>query len=46
LCRTLAIGLDLPTLIGATCFGYAGQRVEITATAVVPDPERDPDRGQ
>ncbi|MGW4022154.1 RidA family protein [Streptomyces sp. NPDC005009] len=33
----LSAGPHSSTLIGVACLGYAGQLVEITATAVVPD---------
>ncbi|MFF7049181.1 RidA family protein [Streptomyces griseorubiginosus] len=35
----LSSGPHSSTLIGVACLGYTGQLVEITATAVVPDPE-------
>ncbi|MFI8087649.1 RidA family protein [Streptomyces sp. NPDC086080] len=34
----LSAGPHSSTLIGVACLGYTGQLVEITATAVVPDP--------
>ncbi|MEU8981448.1 RidA family protein [Streptomyces sp. NPDC048309] len=34
----LSIGPHSSTLIGVACLGYTGQLVEITATAVVPEP--------
>ncbi|MFC7217847.1 RidA family protein [Streptomyces polyrhachis] len=34
----LSTGPHSSTLIGVNCLGYPGQLVEITATAVVPDP--------
>ncbi|MBT3150764.1 RidA family protein [Streptomyces sp. CHD11] len=34
----LSSGPHASTLIGVACLGYTGQLVEITATAVVPDP--------
>lgn len=34
----LSSGPHSSTLIGVACLGYTGQLVEITATAVVPDP--------
>lgn len=34
----LSTGPHSSTLIGVACLGYTGQLVEITATAVVPDP--------
>jgi enamine deaminase RidA (YjgF/YER057c/UK114 family) len=33
----LSAGPHSSTLIGVACLGYAGQLVEITATAVVPE---------
>ncbi|MFG3150109.1 RidA family protein [Streptomyces sp. NPDC048243] len=33
----LSVGPHSSTLLGVACLGYAGQLVEITATAVVPD---------
>ncbi|MFJ9132949.1 RidA family protein [Streptomyces sp. NPDC102256] len=33
----LRVGPHSSTLLGVACLGYAGQLVEITATAVVPD---------
>ncbi|MET9380597.1 RidA family protein [Streptomyces sp. NPDC002928] len=36
----LSSGPHSSTLIGVACLGYTGQLVEITATAVVPEPER------
>ncbi|MFF4831098.1 RidA family protein [Streptomyces sp. NPDC001315] len=35
----LSSGPHSSTLIGVACLGYRGQLVEITATAVVPEPE-------
>ncbi|WP_367323938.1 RidA family protein [Streptomyces sp. HUAS ZL42] len=35
----LSSGPHSSTLIGVACLGYTGQLVEITATAVVPEPE-------
>ncbi|WP_030318772.1 RidA family protein [Streptomyces sp. NRRL B-3229] len=37
----LSAGPHSSTLIGVACLGYTGQLVEITATAVVPDPEKE-----
>ncbi|MET8688702.1 RidA family protein [Streptomyces sp. NPDC004732] len=34
----LHAGPHTSTLLGVSCLGYSGQLVEITATAVVPDP--------
>lgn len=34
----LSTGPHSSTLVGVACLGYPGQLVEITATAVVPDP--------
>lgn len=34
----LSTGPHSSTLLGVACLGYAGQLVEITATAVVPEP--------
>ncbi|WEH18832.1 RidA family protein [Streptomyces sp. VNUA24] len=34
----LSIGPHSSTLLGVACLGYTGQLVEITATAVVPEP--------
>ncbi|GAA3822527.1 RidA family protein [Streptomyces phyllanthi] len=34
----LSTGPHSSTLLGVTCLGYTGQLVEITATAVVPEP--------
>lgn len=36
----LSVGPHSSTLIGVACLGYTGQLVEITATAVVPEPDR------
>ncbi|MEV0116255.1 RidA family protein [Streptomyces sp. NPDC050844] len=36
----LHAGPHTSTLLGTTCLGYRGQLVEITATAVVPEPAR------
>jgi enamine deaminase RidA (YjgF/YER057c/UK114 family) len=36
----LSVGPHSSTLIGVACLGYTGQLVEITATAVVPEPSR------
>ncbi|PAZ15407.1 reactive intermediate/imine deaminase [Streptomyces sp. SA15] len=36
----LSVGPHASTLIGVACLGYAGQLVEITATAVVPEEAR------
>lgn len=36
----LSTGPHSSTLIGVACLGYPGQLVEITATAVVPEPAR------
>ncbi|MET9773751.1 RidA family protein [Streptomyces sp. NPDC006367] len=36
----LSAGPHSSTLIGVSCLGYTGQLVEITATAVVPEPAR------
>ncbi|MFD3928495.1 RidA family protein [Streptomyces sp. NPDC058614] len=38
----LSVGPHSSTLIGVACLGYTGQLVEITATAVVPEPEPEP----
>ncbi|MFE9646446.1 RidA family protein [Streptomyces sp. NPDC006365] len=35
----LSAGPHASTLLGVSCLGYPGQLVEITATAVVPEPE-------
>ncbi|MFG2024508.1 RidA family protein [Streptomyces sp. NPDC048825] len=35
----LSAGPHASTLLGVACLGYPGQLVEITATAVVPEPE-------
>ncbi|MGW0760076.1 RidA family protein [Streptomyces sp. NPDC002814] len=35
----LSTGPHSSTLLGVACLGYTGQLVEITATAVVPEPE-------
>ncbi|MGI5198925.1 RidA family protein [Streptomyces sp. CA-288835] len=37
----LSTGPHASTLLGVACLGYPGQLVEITATAVVPEPEPD-----
>ncbi|WP_393084588.1 RidA family protein [Streptomyces sp. LN704] len=37
----LSIGPHASTLLGVACLGYTGQLVEITATAVVPEPGAD-----
>jgi enamine deaminase RidA (YjgF/YER057c/UK114 family) len=37
----LSRGPHTSTLLGVACLGYAGQLVEITATAVVPEPLQD-----
>ncbi|GHH17057.1 hypothetical protein Srubr_15230 [Streptomyces rubradiris] len=38
----LSAGPHSSTLLGVSCLGYPGQLVEITATAVVPEPAADP----
>ncbi|MFF2994073.1 RidA family protein [Streptomyces sp. NPDC057950] len=37
----LSVGPHASTLLGVACLGYTGQLVEITATAVVPEPGAD-----
>ncbi|WP_053653589.1 RidA family protein [Streptomyces sp. MMG1121] len=37
----LSAGPHSSTLLGVACLGYPGQLVEITATAVVPEPQED-----
>ncbi|MEV0635712.1 Rid family hydrolase [Streptomyces sp. NPDC050619] len=37
----LSAGPHSSTLLGVACLGYPGQLVEITATAVIPDSEKD-----
>ncbi|MEV8021568.1 RidA family protein [Streptomyces sp. NPDC086554] len=39
----LHAGPHTSTLLGTTCLGYPGQLVEITATAVVPEPSAGPE---
>ncbi|TGB10177.1 RidA family protein [Streptomyces sp. MZ04] len=39
----LHAGPHTSTLLGTTCLGYPGQLVEITATAVVPEPATTPE---
>ncbi|MFJ2258275.1 RidA family protein [Streptomyces sp. NPDC087844] len=38
----LSVGPHASTLLGVACLGYPGQLVEITATAVIPGPGRNP----